>query len=125
MGVSYKAASCLLRWLAGPGQAWQHFVAGALSGYLVFGRGTAVNAQIVLYLFSRSVTGLARLAHKRGLIEGPSEPHPWFAAVCWGLTLLLWEREADVLQPSLAASLDYLHRQSDRWPAAGWRALLS
>lgn len=72
--------------------------------------------QINLYLLSRILYGLAKLAVKRGYVPAPKgEVFPWFAAIVWGIVLWLFEYEQDTLQPSLKSSMTYLYHDSNRW----------
>jgi peroxisomal membrane protein 4 len=63
------------------------FIAGLIGGYMIFGTDNAVNNQIVLYLFSRVSTALARLAVKKGIIKDPNSDYTFsiFSAVIWGI----------------------------------------
>ena len=72
--------------------------------------------QINLYLLSRILYGLAKLAVKRGYIPTPKRPvFPWFAAIVWGIVLWLFEYERNTLQPSLRSSMTYLYHDSNKW----------
>jgi hypothetical protein len=85
-------------------------LAGAVGGYIVWGRYSAVNYQILLYLSSRVIVALG----KRTLFKGERKPHPWlysmFAAAVWGLAVALFEESPDVLHPSLKSSMDEIYR---------------
>ncbi|KAK9447893.1 Tim17/Tim22/Tim23/Pmp24 family-domain-containing protein [Limtongia smithiae] len=101
--------------------------AGLVGGYYVFGRGgrSSVNQQIVLYVFSRVVLGLAKLAVKThtlpAALQGPAGTKAreavWsaFAALSWGVVMYLFRTDADVLQPSMRSSMDYIYLDSNRW----------
>jgi len=77
--------------------------------------------QINMYVMSRVIFGLLRLATNRGLI--PEWEKGWgytlFAGLVWGAVMLLFESEAGVLQKSLANSMEYLYHDSDRGPNKG------
>ena len=74
-----------------------------------------------MYVMSRVIFGLLRLATNRGLI--PEWEQGWgytlYAALVWGAVMLLFEREKSVLQKSLANSMEYLYHDSDKAPNKG------
>lgn len=91
-------------------------VAGAIGGYVVWGRYSGVNYQIVLYLTSRVLVGLGKhLLQTSYLPEGPlDQSYPLFVAVIWGLAMILFEEHPDVVHPSLKKSMDEFYRYSIR-----------
>jgi peroxisomal membrane protein 4 len=105
------------------------FIAGLVGGYWVFGNNNNINNQIVLYLFSRILVGLAKMTVKRGWLaaEGPlqltweqansndSSIFPVFASLVWAVVMWLFRHERDTLQPSLQASMQYLYNDSEKW----------
>ncbi|KAK9325680.1 Tim17/Tim22/Tim23/Pmp24 family-domain-containing protein [Lipomyces orientalis] len=118
----YKATLYVLKTTNGKAQNIDTFIAGLLGGYVVFGRGgkSSVNQQIVLYVFSRVVLGLAKLTVKKKVIPSlnddvGSKVWPVFAAVCWGLVMYMFRTDPDVLQPSMKTSMDYIYLDSNRW----------
>ncbi|KAI8141633.1 peroxisomal membrane protein 4 [Fennellomyces sp. T-0311] len=112
----YKTAMFVQKRLNGGKEADIHtFVAGLLGGYFVFGENNAINQQIVLYIFARVAIALVKVPVKRQIIDAPQHTYPVFAAVCWGLVMYLFKRDADTLQPSLRASMQYIYRDSDSW----------
>lgn len=76
--------------------------------------------QIVLYLFSRIMLGLAKLYWNRTTDEAPapSQTYPIFAALVWGIVMWLFRHERKTLQPSLQASMQYLYNDSEKWTSA-------
>lgn len=68
--------------------------------------------QIVLYLFSRVMFGLGKLAYKQGLVTTPNNSFALFAATVWGLVMFLFRHERDILQQSLASSMQYIYLDS-------------
>ncbi|RUS16028.1 Tim17/Tim22/Tim23/Pmp24 family-domain-containing protein [Endogone sp. FLAS-F59071] len=72
-------------------------------------------AQIVLYLFSRIMVGLAKMPVKHKLVEAPQSTFSMFAAVIWGIVMWQFANEREVLQPSLQASMQYLYLDSNKW----------
>lgn len=103
-------AQRLLKGKEGSGDA---FVAGVVGGYLIFGEDNNINQQIVLYLFSRIMMGMAKLSVKKGIIPQPPHAFPIFAAVVWGIVMWLFRKERDTLQGSLQASMQYLYNDSE------------
>ncbi|KAJ1674078.1 hypothetical protein EV182_004006 [Spiromyces aspiralis] len=99
----------------GKKQDWQAFIAGCIGGYLVFGENNSVNNQIILYLFSRVATGLAKATVKHYDIKTPDSSFAVFAALCWGLVMVTFRKDRSVLQSSLQASMQYLYNDSDHW----------
>ena len=72
--------------------------------------------QINLYLLSRILYGLAKMAVKRGYIPEPKgDTFRWFGAIVWGIVLWQFEYEKDTLQGSLQSSMTYLYHDSNQW----------
>ncbi|KAL4225781.1 Peroxisomal membrane protein 4 [Mactra antiquata] len=112
----YKSLTGLLHHLRSEKSQIHSFIAAFIGGYIVFGKYNKVNEQINLYLLSRIIYGLAKLAVKRGYIPKPKgDSFPWFAAIVWGIVLWEFEYEKDTLQPSLQASMTYLYHDSNYW----------
>jgi peroxisomal membrane protein 4 len=71
--------------------------AGALGGYCVWTNYSSVNFQIVLYLFSRVLIALVRLAAQQQLLGEKlsaidfETAYPYLAAGTWALVLWLYE----------------------------------
>jgi len=113
---SYKLLCGGLEKIQGQRYQYHSFLSAFVVGGVVFGKNNPVNMQINLYLLSRIVTGLARVAVKRNYIPEPRfHVFPWFAAVVWGVVLWLFEYERDTLQPSLRSSMTYLYDDSNYW----------
>ena len=62
--LAYKTGYKTLNHLTKP-SSLNHFLSGLLFGTLIFGKKTGVNNQIVLYLLSRVMIGLATLAYTK------------------------------------------------------------
>jgi len=62
--LAYKTGYKTLNYLTKP-SSFNHFISGLLFGTLIFGKKTGVNNQIVLYLLSRVMIGLATLAYTK------------------------------------------------------------
>lgn len=72
--------------------------------------------QIIMYLLSRILFGLSRLAVQKGYIPQPKQdPFPLVAALVWGTVLWLFEYHRETLQPSLQSSMTYLYDDSEVW----------
>ncbi|TMS37933.1 hypothetical protein L596_004766 [Steinernema carpocapsae] len=113
---SYKLVHGLLAKLQNGQQQWHSFVAAFICGYFVFGENNGVNMQINLYLLSRVVVGLIKLAVEKEVIPQPKRAvFPWFAAAVWGIVLWLFEYHQGVLQNSLQSSMSYLYHDSNVW----------
>ncbi|XP_060066762.1 peroxisomal membrane protein 4-like [Ylistrum balloti] len=113
---AYKALTNLMAVAQSKPEQFHSFLAAFGAGYFIFGKYNKVNEQINLYLLSRILYGLAKLAVKKGYIPKPSgDTFPWFAAIVWGIVLWMFEYESDTLQPSLKSSMTYLYHDSNKW----------
>jgi peroxisomal membrane protein 4 len=102
-----------------PETPYHALVAGAAGGYLIWGRSSSVNHQIVLYLTSRVIVGLAKRGwervrgtphdHPTTLLQHP-KTYPVLAAIVWGLVMVLFEESPHVLHRSLRSSMDEIYR---------------
>ncbi|ODV90973.1 hypothetical protein CANCADRAFT_31773 [Tortispora caseinolytica NRRL Y-17796] len=118
----YKIASIALRKLQGKHSLSHTFVAGVLAGYLMFGRGnqSPVSQQVVLYVFSRAVMGMAKYSIRNGLIPSfngklSSYVYPAFAALSWAIVMVIYELDPASLQISLRNSMVYLYDDSEKF----------
>lgn len=115
--LAYKSGYKILDYLSGP-SSLNHFISGLLFGTLIFGKKTGVNNQIVLYLFSRVLIGLATLLYNYLRQLGISDSqflqrgygYYLLSAVCWGTVMWLFEKDKSVLQASLSHSMDFLYK---------------
>lgn len=72
--------------------------------------------QVNLYLLSRIVLGLVKVAVKKGYIPEPRfKVFPLFAGLMWGIVLCLFEYHQEVLQQSLQNSMTYIYHDSLVW----------
>lgn len=97
-----------------------NFIAGFVCGYFIWGHKTPVNYQIVLYLFSRILIGLADMVYKKIQKRNgrkDSKPgkmiYPLFAALIWGIVMWIFEVDKDSLQASLTSSMEFLYNKSN------------
>ncbi|KIP06953.1 hypothetical protein PHLGIDRAFT_19328 [Phlebiopsis gigantea 11061_1 CR5-6] len=104
----------------GKERSFDTFIAGLIGGYVVFGKRSAINEQIVLYVCSRVVASF--LPREPGAVAGPGKPvHPdakyfsIFAAVSWGAVMWLFKERDQTLQSGMFNSMVYLYRDSEHW----------
>ncbi|RMX70274.1 hypothetical protein DD238_000070 [Peronospora effusa] len=102
-----------------PGAHWHAAVAGGVGGYLIWGRYSGVNYQIIMYLMSRALISLVRVLADKGY--QPFAQHrfkhvyPLLATVVWAGIMWLYENEPDTLHPSLLKSMQFLYDESCHW----------
>ncbi|KAM9800717.1 peroxisomal membrane protein 4 [Syngnathus typhle] len=113
---TYKGLQALQRKFQGRTLQSHSFLAACVGGCLVFGDNNNINSQINMYLLSRILLALWRLAVEKGVIPQPKrDPFPLFATLVWGVVLWLFEYHPHTLQPSLQSSMNYLYRDSNVW----------
>ncbi|CAL8340396.1 unnamed protein product [Merluccius merluccius] len=114
--LTYKGLQALQERLQGKSPQSQSFLAACVGGWLVFGENNNINSQINMYLLSRILFALARLAVEKGFVPQPKrDPFPLFATLVWGTVLWLFETYPHTLQPSLQSSMNYLYHDSNVW----------
>ncbi|XP_067856364.1 peroxisomal membrane protein 4 [Heptranchias perlo] len=112
----YKGLLAAQQWLQGEKAQFHSFLAACMGGWLVFGDNNHINSQINMYLLSRVLFGLSRLAVEKGYFPEPKrDPFPLFATLMWGTVLWLFEHHPHTLQPSLQSSMTYLYDDSNIW----------
>lgn len=108
-----------------PEQPYHAFLAGATGGYIVWGRYSGVNYQLVLYLVSRILVGCMKLASEKGIPPFSwkrlafTKTYPWAAAGVWGIVMMLFEEYPETLHPSLRRSMDEIYRFESFGSSAG------
>ncbi|KAM9648449.1 LOW QUALITY PROTEIN: peroxisomal membrane protein 4 [Morphnus guianensis] len=113
---TYKGLMALQSRLQGKKIPFHSFFAACIGGWLVFGENNPINSQIIMYLLSRILFGLSRLAVEKGYVPQPKQdPFPLVAALIWGTVLWLFEYHRQTLQPSLQSSMTYLYDDSNVW----------
>uniref|UniRef100_A0A1W7REQ2 Peroxisomal membrane protein 4 n=1 Tax=Agkistrodon contortrix contortrix TaxID=8713 RepID=A0A1W7REQ2_AGKCO len=113
---TYKGLMAMQSRMQGKKVPFQSFLAAFIGGWLLFGENNNINSQINMYLLSRILFGLSRLAVEKGYIPQPKQdPFPLFAALVWGIVLWLFEYHRHTLQPSLQSSMTYLYDDSNVW----------
>jgi peroxisomal membrane protein 4 len=102
-----------------PQHSWDAALAGAIGGYYCWGRYSAVNQQLLLYLSSRVLLGVwKKNAGNSTTTRIMRIPYPVVAAMIWGAVMYLFEDDPQVLHPSLKSSMDEIYRYSTTVPAA-------
>ena len=109
-----------------PERPYHSLIAGATGGYIIWGRYSSVNHQIVLYLASRILVGLSKRVWEsvyqkpghfgrndlnQGSILQHPRTYPLVAATVWGIVMLLFEESPHVLHRSLKKSMDEIYRR--------------
>lgn len=110
----YKTVVMLLEKLTLRNSNWYYFIAGLVSGYMVYRDGSSsINQQIIMYLLSRDLIGGAKNLQEAGVLP-KVKFFSILAAMSWGVVMLLFEDNKKTLQKSLASSMDFLYHQSDQ-----------
>jgi len=110
----YKSGLWVLKKIHGKQANFHSFISGFVMGYVVFGKKTNVNYQIVLYLLSRIITGgINNLVNKKKLPD--ISAYPWLAAICWGIVMWLFEDDPKCLQPSLSTTMQFLYKDTESY----------
>ncbi|XP_053724343.1 peroxisomal membrane protein 4 [Synchiropus splendidus] len=113
---TYKGLQALQERMQGKSLQSHSFLAACVGGWLVFGDNNNINSQINMYLLSRILFALSRLAVEKGIIPQPKQdPFPLFATLVWGIALWLFEYHPHTLQSSLQSSMTYLYHDSNVW----------
>ncbi|KAI7807929.1 peroxisomal membrane protein 4 [Triplophysa rosa] len=113
---TYKGLQGIQQQIQGKQLQSHAFLAACVGGWLVFGENNNINSQINMYLLSRILFALSRLAVEKGYIPQPKrDPFPLFATLVWGIVLWLFEYHPHTLQPSLQSSMNYLYHDSNTW----------
>ncbi|KFV48081.1 Peroxisomal membrane protein 4, partial [Tyto alba] len=113
---TYKGLMALQSQLQGKKIPFHCFFAAFMGSLLVFSENNPINSQITMYLLSRILFGLSRLAVEKGYIPEPKrDPFPFVTALVWGIVLWLFEYHRQTLQPSLQSSMTYLYDDSNVW----------
>ena len=110
---------CVATNVGKPGAPWHAAVAGGIGGYLVWGRYSGVNFQIVMYLMSRVLISVVRVLAAKGYEPLTQyrfqQVYPVLATVVWASVMWLYENEPTSLHPSLLKSMQFLYDESCHW----------
>ena len=85
-----------------PEQPYHAFLAGAVGGYIVSGRYSGVNYQLLLYLTSCILVVCVKLASEKNIPPFSwkrlsfTNTYPWAAAGIWGTVMMLFEEYPNV-----------------------------
>ena len=109
----YKTLMVIFKKLKNKESNGDSFLAGLVGGYIVFGEDNNINQQIVLYLFSRILIGLAKVGVQNRVLSAPNNTFTMFAATVWGIVMWLFRHHRSSLQGSLQASMQYLYNDSE------------
>ncbi|XP_041059897.1 peroxisomal membrane protein 4 isoform X1 [Carcharodon carcharias] len=112
----YKGLLAAQQWLQGEKAQFHSFFAACVGAWFVFGDNNPIKSQINMYLLSRILFALSRLAVEKGYFpETKRDPFPLFAMLVWGVVMWLFEHHPHTLQPSLQSSMTYLYEDSNVW----------
>jgi|APGre2960657444_1045066.scaffolds.fasta_scaffold01901_5 peroxisomal membrane protein 4 len=100
-------------------------VAGFLAGSLLFRHSTPVNAQIILFLFSRAAVGAAKKLSAQAPAALRRRAWPLFAGATWAAVMALYELDKSVLATGLTASMDFIYRDAEEGELQTWAELVS
>lgn len=109
----YKLIFCLFCRLFRKRSKYFAFVAGAVSGLLVFWERNNLKYHILLFLMARNLAGVSEFIFRKMKLQ-KTKLFPLLSAVCCGATLFLFEDDKSVLNPSLTKSLRYMIKDSDK-----------
>ena len=102
-----------------PTNQFDALLAGGLVGHIIWGRYTAINSQIVMYLTSRVIMGLFKIAAQKNLPIARDisfeQVYPVWATAIWALVMWQFEYYPQELQASLTSSMEFLYHESNQW----------
>lgn len=105
----FKLLRCTLRNKASVPLGPASFIAGGLSGAVVWGRSrTAINYQVVLYLLSRISVGAIHHHVNLGALPDVPAFRP-LAGLVWAVVMYLFTIDPASLQGSLRSSMEFLY----------------
>lgn len=95
-------------------------LAGGLVGRIVWGRYTAINSQIVMYLTTRVLLGFGKIAAKKGLpiardYTYETDIFPVHATLIWAAVMWQHAFHPECLQNSLTESMNFLYFETNQW----------
>lgn len=109
----FKSMMCILKRIKFIPNNLRILVSGGTFGFLVFGNKTNVNYQIILYILSRVIVGSAQNFAEKGFLPNITV-YPFLAGIVWSLVMFLFEDDPTILQNSLASSMQFLYKESDK-----------
>lgn len=93
-----------------PEEDYHAFIAGAVGGYVVWGRYSSINYQILLYLSSRVLVALGKRLYQKFGRQPDPQLFRKLSSLVWGVVMVLFEKHPDLLHPSLRSSMDEIYR---------------
>lgn len=91
-----------------PEQSFHALIAGAVGGYLVWGRYSAISHQVLFYVSIRVLAGLWKCLPLHDDAQWRTL-HRVVSTLAWSLVMYLWESSPDSLQQSLRKSMDEIY----------------
>jgi hypothetical protein len=91
-----------------PGRAYHALVGGALGGFVVWGRYSAISHQVLLYLGIRVLVALWKQLPLHDNTQWRTT-YRLASSLVWALVMYLWENSPDDLHPSLRKSMDEIY----------------
>lgn len=109
----YKSLVCILRNLFQSRSLIFNFIAGFFCSYFFLSReNTPVNMQIMLYLLSRNILAISNMISTNYLNN--YNGFTLTSMTVWGIVMFLFEYNSKKLQNSLASSMDFIYKESDK-----------
>lgn len=109
----YKSLVCILRHLFNSRSLIFNFIAGFFCSYFFLSReASPVNMQIMLYLLSRNILAMSNMISTNYLNN--YNGFTITSMTVWGIVMFLFEYNSKKLQGSLASSMDFIYKDSDR-----------
>jgi peroxisomal membrane protein 4 len=109
----YKSLVCILRNLFQSRSLTFNFIAGFFCSYFFLSReASPVNMQIMLYLLSRNILAISNMISTNYLNN--YNGFTLTSMTVWGIVMFLFEYNSKKLQNSLASSMDFIYKESDK-----------
>ena len=112
---TYKLVQCLLANLRKKCVPIHSFIGGIVGSFMLlyFKTDMSINRQVGYYLAARVLEGIFLKLMKSGCLPNLEGFHAVYTLV-WGLVMFLFELDAGILNKSLASSMNFLYKNSDR-----------
>lgn len=109
----YKSLVCILRHIFKSRTPIFNFIAGFFCSYFFLSReASPVNMQIMLYLLSRNILAISNMVSTNYLNN--YNGFTLTSMTVWGIVMFLFEYNSKKLQNSLASSMDFIYKESDK-----------
>lgn len=109
----YKISVCILKHLFQTKNKGINFLAGLIGSYFMWSKNSAVNMQIMLYLLSRNLLAGVHLINEK--LQFNVNLFPIASMLIWGIVMFLFEYKPKALQNSLASSMNFIYKDSDKY----------